>query len=263
MKGLFVSLLIVFSFAAQAEDMLPNLLQCTAANVPENLSLRRVQLATTNSAGNTSTIEARVYATREKVTGVEGKLLRAMMHVDAPEYLDGAAYLVRETDDYMRDGMFIYLPSVGRVRRVTGSFTDGALMGSKFSYFEFKQLSSAFRDLTPQIKGTETIGNRPVTVVRFTPLDGTETRYTSVLAWFDQKTCLPLRADFSEGDTVIKRLSAQPEAIAKSGGYWYLQEITMRVLADDSYSVMRVKNVSLEEQVSDYFFNPETFFTVQ
>ena len=50
------------------------------------------------------------------------------------------------TDDYLRDGMFVYLPAVKRVRRVTGTFADGALMGTNFSYFDFKQLQNTFGD---------------------------------------------------------------------------------------------------------------------
>ena len=37
----------------------------------------------------------------------------------------------------------------------------------------------------------------------------------------------------------------------------------MKVLADGSYSVMRVNNVSLDEPISAYYFDPETFYTVE
>ena len=263
MKLLMFAALLAASATTQAAENLQNVLQCARANIPANLSLRKVVLETTDRAKKVSTVKARIYAMREAVPASEEGLLRAMMHVDAPEYLEGAAYLVRETNDFLRDGMFVYLPSVGRVRRVTGGFTDGALMGTKFSYFEFKQLTNAFRDLTPQLKGSEKLDGRDTNLVKFTPLDGAETRYTSVLAWIDQKSCLPIRADFKEGDMVVKRLSAPPEAIAKVGDNWYLKEINMRVLADDTHSVMRVKDVSLDEQISDYYFDPETFYTVQ
>lgn len=263
MRQFLFLLLLTYACQGYAGEQLPDLVQCAQANVPESLSLRRVNFVTTDRVGRRSRLDARIYATREQVGGPDDKRLRAMMQVDAPEYLKNAAYLVRESSDSRQSEMFVYLPSVGRVRSVKGELTDGALMGTKFSYYEFQQLSNAFRDLSPQIQGSGEIDGRAVTRVRFTPLDPTTTHYTSVLAWIDEETCLPLRADFSEGDTVIKRLTAPANAIAGIEGRWYLKQIKIRVLADDTYSVMRVENASLEAQVSDYYFDPKTFFTVQ
>ena len=252
------------SSAAERAAATPNVVKCARANIPANLNLRRVTLETTGKEGQASTIEGRIYAMREPVEGSGNGLLRAMLMVDAPEYLDGAAYLVRETNDFLRDGMFVYLPAVGRVRRVTGSFTDGSLMGSAFSYFEFKQLVNAFHDLTPKLIGDGRIHDRPAHIVRFQPLAGAETRYTAVKTWFDNKTCLPLRADFMQGDGVVKRLTVPEDAIAQTDdGQWYPRVIRMRVLATGSESVMRVDNVSLKEEPSQVYFDPETFHTVQ
>ena len=172
MKKLIIAAILAVSTPAFAagDAKLQTVLQCARANIPANLNLREVALRTVDRACKSSTINARIYAMREQVADDGETRLRAMMHVDAPEFLQGAAYLVRETNDFLRDGMFVYLPSVGRVRRVTGSFTDGALMGTKFSYFEFKQIVNAFRDLTPQLMGSEEIEGSPVYVINFTPL---------------------------------------------------------------------------------------------
>lgn len=240
-----------------------DVMQCVGANVPVNLSLRRVSLTTEDRAGKSTTLQARIYAMREPAGQPGQGRLRAMMQIDAPENLAGAAYLVRETDATSRDGMYVYLPSVGRVRRVTGSFSDGALLGTKFSYFEFKQLMNAFRDLTPRALGRDKVGERPAFVVEFTPLGGADTRYTSVRAWFDQQSCLPLRADFRQGNEVVKRISAPASAISQAGDNWYLDQIRIKVLADGSQTVLRVNNVSLDEPMSGYYFDPETFYTVR
>lgn len=271
MKNLLLTMLLFagafMQMPAQAADAasgkLQSVLQCARANIPSDLNLREVEFTTVERAGQKSVIDARIYATREKAADIPGGLFRANMQIEAPKALAGAAYLVREAGHGQNEGMYVYLPAVGRVRRVTGSFTDGALMGTKFSYFEFTQLVNAFRDLTPQFKGSANIEGRPAYVVGFTPLAAAQTSYTSVKAWFDKQSCLPLRADFSEGETVVKRLSSPASAIKKSGENWYLKQIKMKVLADNTYSVMRVNNVSVDEPFSGYYFDPETFYIVR
>lgn len=246
-----------------ASGKLQNVLQCARANIPSDLNLREVQFTTVDRAGQKHVIDARIYATREKAPDVPGGLLRATMQVESPKAFKGAAYLVRKTGNGDNDDMYVYLPAVGRVRHVSGSFTDGALMGTKFSYFEFTQLINAFRDLTPQFKGSSTIDGRSVYVVKFTPLAAAQTSYTSVKAWFDKQSCLPLRADFNQGDAVVKRLSVPASAIRKADDNWYFKQIKMQVLVDGTYSIMRINKVSVDQPISDYYFDPETFYIVR
>lgn len=271
MKRLLLAMLLFAGVSAQLPAQTPtstsgqlhNVLQCARANIPSDLNLREVRFTTVDQAGQKNTIDARIYATREKAADVPGGLLRATMQIEAPEALKGAAYLVRETGNGDSDDMYVYLPAVGRVRHVAGSFTDGALMGTKFSYFEFTQLINAFRDLTPQFKGTDSVDGQPVYVIKFTPLAGAQTSYTSVKAWFDKRSCLPLRADFSQGETIVKRLSVPASAMQKSGDNWYFKKIKMQVLADGSYSIMRVNKAGVDEPLSGYYFDPETFYIVR
>ena len=139
---------------AYAENSAEAVLACMRANVPASVQLQKLELASTNNIGDTRTLQGRLFATREQ------GLLRAMLRLDAPRNLAGAAYLVRETEDYLRDGMFVYLPAVQRVRRVTGTFADGALMGTDFSYYDFRQLQSAFGDMQAVLEAPLEIDGR-------------------------------------------------------------------------------------------------------
>ncbi len=243
------------SAAITAEEIV----KCMHKNFPTTVSIRSVELTTTDAAGTSSTMGGRVYAHLEPQP--EGRaLLRGTLVIEQPKNLYGASYLVRETDDYLRDGMFVYMPAVGRVRRISGNFADGPMMGTKFSYFEFKQMANAFGDLSGTYLRTEQIEGRPTHVLDFKPMEGIETRYTDVTAWIDQPTCLISKAEFKTGNKIAKKLFAPAAGLRKAGEQWYHSEITMHDLNDDAKTVMKMDHVTTNEDLSRYRFHPKTFY---
>ncbi len=159
--------------------------------------------------------------------------------------------------------MYVYLPSVGRVRRVSGSFADGALLGTNFSYNDFRQLENAFVGSTARLEGSDRIEGRPVNVLRFQPAPNPQappSRYSVVRAWVDQQSCLPLKADFYEGTTVRKQLRASVAALRQSGDYWYVTELQMRDLLEGSQTVLRVMGVTAGHELPGSYFSPQLFY---
>jgi hypothetical protein len=259
--GLFALLLLSPAHADDTAkaDAAKKIVVCMRANFPPSMRIQGIELTTRTANGEARTLKGRVFMNQE-TTASGASLLRAMLRVDEPMNLKGAAYLVRETDDFLRDGMFVYLPAVGRVRRVTGTFADASLMGTEFSYYDFKQLQSAFGDLTAEVSGEGDIEGRPVHQLHFKALPDVETRYTSVHTWVDQKTCVLLRADFFEGDKVVKRMTASPRALQQSGNFWYLSELSMQSLPGGALSTLKMKEVTSGGQLPAVYFNPQSFY---
>ncbi len=259
MKRLALLLTLLACPLVYAEESAEKIGACMRANFPPAMRIQAMELTVTNLAGDSRSMQGRVFVMREE-SGKDQGLLRAMLKIDAPSNLKGAAYLVRETDDLLRDGMFVYLPSVNRVRRITGDFAGGSLLGTDFSYYDFKQLQNVFGDLNGKLEGSDKIDDRPVHVLSFQPLPGMESPYTSVRAWIDRETCVPLRADFNEGDKVLKRLTAPAKALQQSGKYWYLSEIEMQDLAKGTRSVLRIGEVTSGGELASLYFNPNSFY---
>ncbi|MGH8528890.1 MAG: outer membrane lipoprotein-sorting protein [Nevskiales bacterium] len=261
MKHSWVLVALLGFTTAQAQDSAQAVIDCMRANIPDSVRVQKLSFATSNSIGDTRSIQARLFAVRERAE--DGKrLLRSMLRLDAPAHLAGAAYLIRETtEDYLRDGMFVYLPSVRRVRRVTGTFADGALMGTDFSYYDFRQLHSAFGDLSAILERPLEVDGRRAHGLLFKPLPEAETRYTAVRAWVDQQTCVPLRVNFHEGDTIRKQLTSPKTTLRQTGNRWYAAEMEMRDLLNDSRTTLRILEVSSDEGISDRYFQPGTFYT--
>lgn len=259
MKRFVAGLLALVAVQAGAQDTAQKVIGCMRANVPDTVRIDALEFAMFDRQGATQTLKGRLYAIKETPNPGAG-FMHTMLRIDAPSQFKGASYLVRETDDFLRDGMFVYLPSVGRVRRVTGTFADGSMLGTSFSYFDFKQFAGAFGDLQATLEQPETIEGRPVNVLAFKALPGAETRYSGVRAWVDQRTCVVLKAEFSENDQVRKRFAGAASGLTQSNGYWYLTEAEMRDLKDDSRTIVRMTKVTSGAALPGRYFDATSFY---
>lgn len=258
MKRSGMLLLALLAMPAWADDAAQKVMACMRGNVPAQLSIGMLELTVYDRVGGSRQLRGRMF-TRKEAGGAAG-FMTASLRIDAPAEFKGASYLVRETDDYLRDGMFIYLPAVKRVRRVTGTFADASLMGTNFSYFDFKQLQNAFGDLDAKVEPTEQVNGRPVHVLSFKALPGAETRYTGVKAWIDQQACVAVRAEFYEGKRLAKELSSLAGSLKQAGPTWYVSEIEMRDPGNGTRTVLRMGALDTTRPPPSRYFDSTAFF---
>ena len=251
-------LLALLALPAWADEATQKVVECMRANVPAQLSIGVLELTVYDRAGGSRQMKGRLFTRKD--TGGNGGLMTASLRIDNPVEFKGAAYLVRETQDYLRDGMFVYLPSVKRVRRVTGTFADASLLGTNFSYFDFKQLQNAFGDLSATLEPAEHINGRPAHVMSFKALPGAETRYTHVKAWIDQQACVGVRAQFFEGKKLVKELTSPTGSLKQAGPTWYVTEIEMRDPSAGTRTVLRMGGLDSAKAPAARYFDPNAFF---
>lgn len=251
-------LLGLLTMAPAWADDAQKIVGCMRANVPPHLVIGRVVLTSFDRGGGARTVTGRLFTRRDG--GGPAALMQATLRIDGPAELRGAAYHVRETQDYLRDGMFVYLPAVRRVRRITGSFADGSLLGTDFSYFDFKQLQNAFGDLAATLEPAEPINGRPAHVLRFRALEGTETRYSGARAWIDREACVAVRAEFLEGNKVVKELSSPEGSLKRAGKVWYVSQIEMREPAAGTRTVLLLGRLDADAAPPARLFDPTSFY---
>lgn len=266
MRKLLITLTIVFcASSAQAAVDASEIMACAFGNAPAGPTVSDVTVTTFDPVTEGSrTLSGQFFIARTKGDDATGSQLWAMLRVDKPDYLHGAAYLVREVGGTLRNEMFVYLPAVGRVRRITGSFANKPLLGTTFSYFDFKQIWNAFGDLIPvALAETVTVNDRPAYKLHFHTRPDTRISYSTIAVWVDKQTCVPVRADFMRDGEVLKRMTVPKGAIAQTDGRWYPGRIRMRDLVNKLESVMRIKNIKSLEGSGKSLFDPETFYRPQ
>jgi hypothetical protein len=244
------------------EDPSARVVTCMRANVPPHVAIKKIELVAYDRAGGQRTITGRMYMNRgvSKESKSGRDLISATLYIDGPADLKGASYLVKETDDYLRDGMFVFLPTVKRVRRVTGTFADGALMGTNFSYFDFKQLQNAFGDMAAKFDTLAEVNGRPTQVMYYEALPSTETRFTKARVWVDTDACVVVKAEFFEGKKLVKEFTSPPGSVRAAGKYWYVSQVDMKETKSGSHTTVRVSDVDIDSKPSAAAFDPNTFY---
>lgn len=233
-------------------DTASSLLTCMRANLPPTVRVETIELTTVDRSDARRTLKGTLYAMREN------GLLRAMIHIDAPSDLAGASYLFRETGDGQQ--IYMYLPALNRVRRITGSGANGALFGTDLSYADVRQLENAFSGADARLQGDTTLDGRTVARLSLAPRAGESSRYDRIRVWVDRHTCVALKVEFEVGGKVVKRLRAPASALRQSGGYWYVDRAQMTDLGTGSRTELRVLGVRNGGTLPHRLFDPHAFY---
>lgn len=252
MTRCLAALLLLGAGSAHGGPAEDKLLACMRANIPPTLRIQQFRLESFDRSNGTRVLQGRLYAKREN------NLLRAMLRLTAPVDLNGAAYLIREGEK--SDEMYVYLPALGRTRRIQGGAGDGPLFGTDLSYADLKQVQNAFEGSSPAIEGQETIEGHAATLLGLTPHAESGSLYSRIRAAIDPKSCVALRVDFYEGQNIRKQLTAPVAALARSGNYWYAGEAEMKDLKLGTRTTLKITGVQGGEDVAGRFFDSRSFY---
>jgi len=179
MKKFFVFALILISAVfLNAQD---------AASIV-NSARNRVQSDTVSSRSR-MVITARDGSTSERVIDQYSKDgpngARTVIVFQRPANVAGTRFLTMDNASGGSD-RWIFLPSLGRVRRIAASESGGSFMGTDFSY---EDISSVERDVsldTHTLLREETLNGRLCRVIQSVPLDNSYL-YSKTVTWIDKE----------------------------------------------------------------------------
>ena len=78
---------------------------------------------------------------------LEGEVERSLMQFTEPADIEGTAFLLLDDQANNQEDMYLYLPALGSVRKISGSQKNGNFAGSDLSYNDLSIFSGAnFRD---------------------------------------------------------------------------------------------------------------------
>ncbi len=233
--------------------------RCLERPLPKHSSAQTVQIHSIEGDEIETTITARVLWKRLD-DGRHGGLIRLL---DPPE-VAGMSALVRERepDAVGAEGargteIFLYLPELRRVRRVSVHQATMSLFGTAFSYADFDRLQGYAKTSLVETRGEVRHEGRRAYLVEAVPPASDSTPYTKISSWIDAETCLPLRVEYydSTGE-LTKLLIARPKDFERVKGIWIARSITMHSLADGVKSRLDVQSIEIDEALPDEAFTP-------
>jgi len=242
-----LALLLVALQAAAAPETPEEIRACMARNLPEHATSQTVELESTDRTGGARRLVVRVLWKR-----FDDGRNRVRLRVEEPPDLEGASYL--SIDDQT---LYLYLPDIGKPRRIAPGAASGSLWGTDFSYADVKHLDGfALEGGLERLPDREVEG-APVRVVAVRPAPGETSPYERVLVLVDPETCVALRTELYErGDTPRKVLTVPRVKLAQDGPRWMPQEVELHDLRDGTTTRLRVRESLDDVEIPDRLFSP-------
>jgi outer membrane lipoprotein-sorting protein len=141
--------------------------------------------ADTVSTRSRMVISAKDGATTERVLdqyskdGTKGS--RTMIVFQSPASVKGTRFLTMENSGGA-DDRWIFLPELGKVRRVAASEGGGSFMGTDFSYDDISSMSRGVELDTHTILREENFGGTPCYVIQSVPKNSSY-QYSKIVSW--------------------------------------------------------------------------------
>ena len=260
-------LILALSTPATAQQAnVADVLDCMSQAVPEEVVILqelRFETFSSESDADPELLAARLHMRVTRNSPDAERRLQAVMKVQAPDYLAGASYLLREADHEDSDGMYVFLPSVGRVRQVSGGFADTALMGTEFSYNDFRRWQGLFGNVNVEYVERGERQGRPVHRLRLTDPKPRRSAHDRVDVAVDAEHCLVVQADLYAGDKMRKQLTVDAEHLRQFGSYWYPMQLTMQDLDSGARTDLRVERIRARVSAPEGVFDPTRFHRVE
>lgn len=222
---------------------------CVRANAPRKTMEHEARVTTLDKTGADRTLEWKLYWKRDK----QG-LSRIFLRVEAPFDLRGASVLLIERDD-RADDMWMYLPELEKVRRISSRTISGSLFGTDFSYEDIQRLQVGFNDASGRRLPDAEVENRPVYVVEVTPGPELASRYSRIVSYIDREYCVPLKTEFFEDSDVARKvMTIDPKKVSREANSWIPREVVLRDLDRETETRLVVAEIEIDGDIPDRRF---------
>jgi Outer membrane lipoprotein-sorting protein len=249
MKNLLPALLLLCALSGSAAEIPQVIKSCMQRNLPATTSAQSIELRARDRSGYEQVLEADVYWKRYAEDQA-----RVLMYFREPVDIRGARFLVVEKQP--QNDMYIYMPSLFKVRKVTSRNISNSIMGTDFSYEDFERIQGILTDLRAEQFPDDTLAGRAVYVLMSYPPE--TSGYVKVATYIDKESCVPLRTELYEsGHELRKQLSVDPSDIQHQAGIYYPRELVVKDLKQKTETRLIVHDVNVGVELGDDLFDAE------
>ena len=206
----------------------------------------RLELVTENRQGQQRSYQLQIYRAEEPGGGS-----RQLLEYLGPADVRGTKFLsIHEAGQGTQ--MWLYLPTLGRERRIAGSATQDQFMGTDFSYEEISGGSTYKTDYAAERLPDTTLDGRPAYLLKLTPRSS-QSKYGYVQLWVWKETFLPLRIDFFDRRGQLEKRLTTADFRQDDEGRWLPYLITMTSAKAGTRTVIRLLTHQPGEVPEEYF----------
>ncbi len=178
-------------------------------------------------------------------------LTRTMIRFLKPDDVRGTGFLVRERKNE-DDEQFLYLPALGKVKRIASSQKSSSFMGTDFTY-EDLQSTDLREDDEHKRLADETINGQDCYVVETIPSKERDSQYSRLVNWIRKDNLIPIKTEFYDKKGKLLKVM-EVKKLDKVDGYWTPLGTLMRNVQKDHQTLLVVDSVSNKAELSEEYF---------
>jgi len=246
-----VPVLFVFpTLQATASSVDPEVEACIRENTAKTTAIQKIELRSTDRIGSEKILVADIYLKRfaNESSGL-------IAYFKEPEDLRGTRLLVIEKTPV--NEMYLYMPALFKIRRITSKRISSSMYGSDFSYEDLERLYGMLSSEPTEQQADGLIDGQGVYVLVSRPSEGSGSKYESVVSYFDKNTCVVRKVEFFEaGSRLRKVLLVDADKVRSVGDIKIPHEYLMNDIRDKTETRMTIRELRLDEPIPDTIFDP-------
>ena len=250
MRLILLSLLLLVHATSPIAAEVPEIVRtCAEKNMPKTTAAQAIELTARDRSGYEQVLLANVYWKRDA-----DNRSRLMMHFEEPADVRNARFLIIENQP--QNDMYIYMPGLFKVRKITSKRISSSILGTDFSYEDYERLHGILLDLEAEQYPDDVLDGRPVYVINSYP--GESSGYDKISTYIDQQTCVTLKAElFERGHQLRKTLTIDPADIQPVGDIQVPRALVMRDIRDKTETRLVIRKITTGDPLDDALFDPE------
>ncbi|MEC9490810.1 MAG: outer membrane lipoprotein-sorting protein [Halanaerobiales bacterium] len=174
--------------------------------------------------------EGNVRARVAEIWSQENKnnLRESVMVFYEPASIEGTRFLQIENKN-SDDDQWIYLPDLGRVRRIAGGQGSDSFMGTDFTYDDLK--SRDINDFKYELLRQEEFNGYQTYVVEAVPKNPAAEQYAKTISWVTKEHYIPIKLEmYNKDNQDLYKVMRVDSKIKKVDGIWTAFSATMENL---------------------------------
>lgn len=184
-------------------------------------------------------------------TRQDGSLGKMLVRFHSPPDVAGTGLLILENEG-ASDDQYLYLPALGKVKRISGSQRNQRFMGTDLTYADLES-----RNLTKSksIRLPDSIvGKNPTYVIESIPDDPDDSEYGKTISWIHKSSFVPLKMEFYDKRLRLKK-TLLVRRLERRDGAWVVIESTIKDVQRNTETRWRVDHLDTKADVGDEQFS--------
>lgn len=245
------ALALAAAASAQEPKTAEQIQACVEANMPKTSSVQSIALQAKDRLAAITESKATLYWKK-----AEDGRSRVLIQFSLPDDLRGASVLLLERKQPGERDMFMYLPELRSVKRITSRMVTGSMFGTDFSYEDFEMIEDYAKKPKGQRIADAQLDGETVWVLESRPAAGEMSGYTRILEYIDPETCVRLKTElFDANDRLRKVASSDRKTLAEVSGLHYAPKLTLRDLVKQTETELSIEKIEVGVDIPDRLFS--------